>query len=116
MGRLVRFDSRGNGLSNREVHDVSLERLVDDLEAVFDAAGVERAPLFGMSQGCAIACAFTARHPDRVSGLIFYPKSGSWRRLAGAGVGAFQPSGVGAAALSQGGERSWRPLRYFRKA
>jgi pimeloyl-ACP methyl ester carboxylesterase len=39
---------------------------------VFDAAGVERAPLFGMSQGCAIACAFAARRPDRVSGLIFY--------------------------------------------
>jgi hypothetical protein len=46
----------------------------------------------------------------------FYPNSGGCRRFAGAGVGAFQPVGVGAGALSQGGERSWRPCRTFRKA
>ncbi|QIE54043.1 alpha/beta fold hydrolase [Pikeienuella piscinae] len=68
--RLIRFDQRGNGLSDRTVPELSVERFVDDLEAVFDAAGVERAPVFGLSQGAATAAAFAARHPERVSALI----------------------------------------------
>jgi pimeloyl-ACP methyl ester carboxylesterase len=75
--RLVRYDARGNGLSSREVEDISFDRLVDDLERVFDAAGIERAPIFAMSQGCAIAVAFGARAPERVSGIVMiagYPQ------------------------------------------
>lgn len=68
--RLIRFDQRGNGLSDRDVDEISLNRFVDDLEAVFDAAGIERAPLFCISQGGAVAAAFAARRPERVSGLI----------------------------------------------
>lgn len=68
--RLVRFDARCNGLSDRHVADISFERFVDDLEAVFDAANIERAPVFGHSLGCAVAVAFAARHPDRVAGLV----------------------------------------------
>ena len=68
--RLVRFDSRNNGLSDRGVKDISLDRFVDDLESVFDAAGIERAPVFGLSFGAAVAAAFAATHPERVSGLI----------------------------------------------
>ncbi len=68
--RLVRFDARCNGLSDREVADISFERFVDDLEAVFDAAQIERAPVFAYSFGCTVAAAFAARRPDRVSGLI----------------------------------------------
>ena len=68
--RLVRFDQRGNGLSDRDISEITLERLVDDLEAVFDAAGIERAPIFCISQGTAIAAAFAVRRPDRVSGLV----------------------------------------------
>lgn len=70
--RLVRYDQRGNGLSDRKVTDVSLARHVDDLEAVMDAAGCERAPLLGISQGCAIAIAYAARYPERVSHLVLY--------------------------------------------
>ncbi len=66
----IRYDARGNGLSSREVDDISFDRFVDDLERVFDAAGVERAPIFALSQGCAIAIAFAARAPVRVSGLV----------------------------------------------
>ena len=68
--RLVRFDARCNGLSDRNVPDLALERFVDDLEAVFDAAEIERAPVFGHSLGCAVAVAFAARRPERVSGLV----------------------------------------------
>jgi pimeloyl-ACP methyl ester carboxylesterase/DNA-binding SARP family transcriptional activator len=70
--RLIRYDQRGNGLSDRKVHDVSCARQVEDLEAVMDAAGCERVPLLGVSQGCAIAVEYAVRHPERVSHLVLY--------------------------------------------
>ena len=69
---LVRYDSRGNGLSDWDVEDLTLNALVNDLKAVVDAAGIERFPLFGMSQGCAVAVEFAVRWPKRVSKLILY--------------------------------------------
>ena len=68
--RLVRFDQRANGLSDRSVAEVSMERFVDDLEAVLEAAGVSSAPLFCISRGGPIGASFAARRPDLVSGLI----------------------------------------------
>lgn len=68
--RLVFFDARGNGLSDWEMDNISFELMVDDLECVFDAAGVDRAPIFSMSQGCAVAAAFAAKYPDRVSAIV----------------------------------------------
>ena len=68
--QLIRYDARGNGLSDREVGDVSLDTYVGDLEAVVEAAGLERFALFGISQGCAISIAYAVRHPQRVSHLI----------------------------------------------
>ncbi len=70
LRRVVRFDSRGNGLSDRDAPEISFERFVDDLAAVFDAADVDRAPVLGISQGCAVAAAFAARRPERVSALV----------------------------------------------
>lgn len=70
--RLTRYDGRGNGLSDREATDVSLEAMVSDLEAVADAVGTQTFPLLGIGQGCATAISFAARHPDRVSKLILY--------------------------------------------
>ena len=67
---LVRYDARGNGLSSWEVSDFSLDRQVEDLETVVDTLGLERFPLLGLSQGCAKAVAYTARHPERVTKLI----------------------------------------------
>ncbi len=69
---LVRYDERGCGLSDREVEDLSFESWVEDLESVVDAAGLERFPLFGMSQGGPVGIAFAARHPGRVSRLVLY--------------------------------------------
>lgn len=67
---LFRYDARGNGLSDWDVSDFSFERQIEDLEAVVDAVGLDRFPLFGISQGCAISVAYAARHPERVSKLI----------------------------------------------
>ena len=69
---LYRFDGRNNGLSERGVQDVSLDRIIEDVAAVLDATGLERVPLFGISFGATIAAAFAAQHPDRVSGLVLF--------------------------------------------
>jgi pimeloyl-ACP methyl ester carboxylesterase len=69
---LIRYDERGNGLSDWDVADVSFESWVRDLEAVVDAAGLDRFPLFANSQGGTVAIAYAVRHPERVSKLILY--------------------------------------------
>lgn len=74
---LVRYDPRGCGLSDHNAEDLSLDTWVGDLEAVVDAVGVERFPLFAHSQGGAIGIAYAARHPERVSHLILL---GGWAR------------------------------------
>ncbi|HEX5628109.1 MAG TPA: alpha/beta hydrolase, partial [Usitatibacteraceae bacterium] len=67
---LLRMDERGCGLSDRDVADISFEAWVRDLEAVVDAAGLERFALFGHSQGGAIAVEYAIRHPGRVTHLV----------------------------------------------
>src|SRR6185436_10812647 len=70
--RLVRYDERGNGMSQRDVPDVSFDTWVRDLETVVDAAGLDRFALLGISRGGAIAIAYTVKHPERVSKLVLY--------------------------------------------
>jgi pimeloyl-ACP methyl ester carboxylesterase/DNA-binding CsgD family transcriptional regulator len=70
--RVVRYDERGCGLSDRDCPSVSVEDWVSDLETVVDAAGIERFALLGLSQGGPIAIAYAARHPERVSRLVLY--------------------------------------------
>lgn len=70
--RFVRYDERGNGLSDWEVDDLSFETFVRDLETVVDAAGLDRFALLGVSQGCAVSIAYALRHPGRVSHLVLY--------------------------------------------
>jgi pimeloyl-ACP methyl ester carboxylesterase len=69
---LIRYDARGNGLSDWDVADMSFEAMVSDLEAVVDAAGIERFPLLGISQGCAVSIEYAVRHPERVSRLVLF--------------------------------------------
>jgi pimeloyl-ACP methyl ester carboxylesterase len=69
---LIRYDERGCGLSDRDVTDISIEAWVRDLEAVADALSLERFPLLGISQGCAVAILYATRHPERVSKLVLY--------------------------------------------
>ncbi|MFH8282621.1 alpha/beta fold hydrolase [Streptomyces antibioticus] len=68
--RLIRYDERGCGLSDWQVPGFSFDHWVDDLETVVDAAGIDRFPLLGVSQGGAVAIAYAVRHPERVSRLI----------------------------------------------
>jgi pimeloyl-ACP methyl ester carboxylesterase len=70
--QLVRYDERGNGLSDWEVDDISFEAFVRDLETVVDAVGLERFALLGISQGCSVSIAYAVRHPERVSQLVLY--------------------------------------------
>jgi pimeloyl-ACP methyl ester carboxylesterase/DNA-binding SARP family transcriptional activator len=79
----IRYDSRGNGLSDWDAEDLSLDALVTDLKAVVDAAGVERFPLLAISQGCAVAVEFAVRHPERVSNLVLYGGYAQGWRLRG---------------------------------
>lgn len=77
---LIRYDERGCGLSDREVDDLSFERWVEDLEAVVDAAGLDRFPLIGISQGGPVGISYAARHPERVSRLVIYGSfDAGWR-------------------------------------
>ncbi|MGD9925324.1 MAG: alpha/beta fold hydrolase, partial [Pseudorhodoplanes sp.] len=69
---VLRYDQRGNGLSEWDVTDFSLERFVEDLEAVIEAAGTPRFALYGTSQGAPIAIAYACRHPERVSHLVLH--------------------------------------------
>jgi len=70
--RLLRYDERGTGLSDLDVDGYTVDAWVDDLEAVVDAAGLDRFPLFGISQGGAVAIQYAVRHPERVSPLVLW--------------------------------------------
>ena len=69
---VIRFDERGHGLSDRGVTDHSLESRLGDLEAVVEDAGLDRFVLQAMAQGGPVAIAYAAKHPERVSRLVFY--------------------------------------------
>jgi len=68
--RFVRYDARGNGLSDRNVADISFSTFVRDLASVVDAAKLDKFAVLGMSQGAAIAIDYAVRNPERVSALI----------------------------------------------
>lgn len=70
--RMLWYDARGCGLSDRQVEDISLDAWVRDLEAVADASGEQRFVLLGISQGAAIAIRYAMRHPERVRALVLY--------------------------------------------
>jgi DNA-binding SARP family transcriptional activator/pimeloyl-ACP methyl ester carboxylesterase len=69
---LIRYDERASGLSDWDVPSMSLDAWVADLEAVVEACGLERFPLLGISQGCAVCIEYAARHPERVTGLVLH--------------------------------------------
>lgn len=82
LGRIatvVRYDERGHGLSDWDVDDFGLEARIADLEAVVDHAGLDRFALMAMSQGGPPSIAYAARHPERVSRLLFYGSYAAFR-------------------------------------
>ena len=80
FSRFVRFDRRGMGLSDREVTSLTLEERVDDIRAVMDAIGSERAAFLGVSEGGYMSLMFAATYPERTAALVLYGcyAKGSW--------------------------------------
>jgi pimeloyl-ACP methyl ester carboxylesterase/DNA-binding CsgD family transcriptional regulator len=72
FSRVILFDKRGTGLSDRVAQMPTLEERADDILAVLDAAGSERAAIFGVSDGGALAALFAASHPERTSAVVLY--------------------------------------------
>jgi class 3 adenylate cyclase/pimeloyl-ACP methyl ester carboxylesterase len=72
FSRLILFDKRGTGLSDRVAGIANLEDRMDDVRAVMDAAGSERAALFGISEGGPMSLLFAATYPQRAQALVLY--------------------------------------------
>jgi class 3 adenylate cyclase/pimeloyl-ACP methyl ester carboxylesterase len=72
FARVITFDKRGQGLSDRISGAPSLEERMDDVRAVMDAIGSERAAVWGFSEGCTMSVLFAATYPERVSKLILF--------------------------------------------
>jgi pimeloyl-ACP methyl ester carboxylesterase len=78
FARLIRFDKRGTGLSDRGINAATLEERTDDIRAVMDAAGSERAVIAGDSEGGCMACVFAATYPERTRGLVLWGTQARW--------------------------------------
>ena len=85
--RLIRFDKRGTGLSDRTGAMPTLEERMDDVRAVMDTVGSKRSALLGLSEGGSMSVLFAATHPKRTAALILYGRDGA------AGVGSRQSLG-----------------------
>ena len=72
FSRLIRYDKRGTGLSDRTGELPTLEQRMDDVRAVMDAVGSEKAALFGISEGGSMSILFAATYPTRVTALVLY--------------------------------------------
>src|SRR5205085_9766644 len=72
FSRLIMFDRRGSGMSDPLPRAPTLEEQMDDVVAVMDAAGSERAAVFALLEGGAMAALFAATHPERTTALILY--------------------------------------------
>src|SRR5690349_22971794 len=76
FSRLILFDKRGTGLSDPVAEVPTLEQRIDDVRAVMDAAGSERAALFGISEGGPMSVLYAATHPERVTALVLHGSMG----------------------------------------
>src|SRR4051794_32388794 len=72
FARVITFDKRGTGLSDRTFGLPTLAERMDDIRAVMDAAGSERAAIVGMSEGGPAAAMFAASHPERATALVLW--------------------------------------------
>ena len=79
FARVVIFDKRGTGLSDPVAGPPPLEQRMDDMQAVMDAAGVERAALYGVSEGGPASVLFAATYPERTSALVLYGSTPRFR-------------------------------------
>jgi len=80
FSRVIFFDKRGTGMSDRPAGIPTLEERIDDIRAVMDAAQSERAHIFGVSEGGSMACLFAATYPQRTRSLLLYGTRPRWTR------------------------------------
>jgi pimeloyl-ACP methyl ester carboxylesterase len=80
FSRVIFFDKRGTGMSDRPGGIATLEERIDDIRAVMDAAQSERAHIFGVSEGGSMACLFAATYPERTRSLLLYGTRPRWTR------------------------------------
>lgn len=78
FSRLILFDKRGTGASDRVAGFPTIEERIDDVRAVMDEAGSERAAMVGFSEGGTMGVMFAALHPDRISALVLYGAFARW--------------------------------------
>jgi pimeloyl-ACP methyl ester carboxylesterase len=105
FSRLIRFDKRGTGLSDRPGGLPDLETRMDDVRAVMDAAGSERAALFGYSEGGPMSVLFAATYPERTAALVVY---GSYaKRVDPDADYPWAPERVERIAYAEEVERTW---------
>jgi DNA-binding SARP family transcriptional activator/pimeloyl-ACP methyl ester carboxylesterase len=83
LGRLILFDKRDTGLSDRAPGDSTLEERMDDVRAVMRAVGSARAVLFGYSEGAPMSILFAATYPERVTALILGSAAARWSPAPG---------------------------------
>lgn len=104
FSRLIRFDKRGTGLSDRPGDLPHLETRMDDVRAVMDGAGSDRAVLFGYSEGAPMSLLFTARYPERVRALVLY---GAFAARTRSDEYPWAPTAGERAAFAEQIEREW---------
>ena len=104
FSRLILFDKRGTGLSDRVSDMPSLEVRMDDVRAVMDAVGAPRAALFGYSEGAAMCALFAATYPDRAMALIM---GGGFARRTSAPDYPWGPTAAQHLAFTEQVERDW---------
>src|SRR3989440_8336719 len=104
FSRLIVFDKRGTGMSDPVAAAPSMDERMEDIGAVMDAAGSERAAVFGVSEGGTLSLLFAESHRERTQALIMY---GSWaRRLAGPDY-PYGPSAEELEEIVDGMQRAW---------
>jgi DNA-binding SARP family transcriptional activator/pimeloyl-ACP methyl ester carboxylesterase len=104
FSRLIRFDKRGTGLSDRPGDLPDLETRMDDVRTVMDAVGSQHAVLFGYSEGAPMSLLFTARYPERVSALVLY---GAFAARVPSEEYPWAPTPAARAAYAEQIEREW---------
>ena len=80
---VIRYDMRGNGMSDWHGIELSFDRMVDDMEAVMDCYDYDKVAIFGASQAASVSIAYIRRHPDKVSHLVLYGGYARGRRQRG---------------------------------
>src|SRR5215217_2446220 len=88
FSRLILFDKRGTGLSDPVAGPATLEERVDDLRAVMDDVGSDRAAVLGVSEGGSMAMLFAAQHPERTRALVLYATTPRFTAAPGFPAGA----------------------------